>query len=69
MVGATRGNPEGFGDANGSSSQRPPPPPPNFAEYLAAQTELLRQLVQGQQQHQRGGPNVYQPQAAGYPEF
>ena len=71
MVGATRGNPEGFGDANGSSSQRPPPPPPNFAEYLAAQTELLRQLVQGQQQQQqqRGGPNVHQPQAAGYPEF
>src|SRR6185312_8230302 len=53
MVGATRGNPEGFGDANGSSSQRPPPPPPNFAEYLAAQTELLRQLVQGQQQQQQ----------------
>ena len=71
MVGATRGNPEGFGDANGSSSQRPPPPPPNFAEYLAAQTELLRQLVQGQQQQQqqRGGPNVHQTQAAGYPEF
>ena len=71
MVGATRGNPEGFGDANGSSSQRPPPPPPNFAEYLAAQTELLRQLVQGQQQQQqqRGGPNVHQPQAAGYLDF
>src|SRR6185503_8272078 len=71
MVGATRGNPEGFGDANGSSSQRPPPPPPNFAEYLAAQTELLCQLVQGQQQQQQqwGGPNVHQPQAAGYPEF
>ena len=73
MVGATRGNPEGFGNANGSGSQQPPPPPPNFAEYLAAQTELLRQLVQGQQQQQqqqqRGGPNVHQPQAAGYPEF
>ena len=45
MVGVTHGNPEGFGDANGSSSQRPPPPPPNFAEYLAAQTELLCQLI------------------------
>jgi len=42
-----------------------------IAEYLAAQTELLRQLVQRQQQQQqqRGGPNVHQPQAAGYPEF
>ena len=71
MVGATRGNPEGFGNANGSGSQQPPPPPPNFAEYLAAQTELLRQLVQGQQQQQQqwGGPHVHQPQAAGYSEF
>ena len=49
MVGATRGTPEGFGNASGSGSQHPPPPPPNFAEYLAAQTELLHQLVQGQQ--------------------
>ena len=37
MVGATRGNPEGFGDANGSSSQRPPtlrniwPPKPSYS--------------------------------------
>ena len=70
MVEATCGNPEGFGNANGSGSQQPPPPPPNFAEYLAAQTELLRQLIQGQQQQQhRGGHNVHQPQAAGYPEF
>jgi len=70
MVGATRGTPDGFGNANGSGSQQPPPPLPNFAEYLAAQTELLRQLVQGQQQQQqRGGHNVHQPQAAGYLEF
>ena len=70
MVGATLGNPDGFGNTNGSGSQQPPPPPPNFAEYLATQTELLRQLVQGQQQQQpRGGHNVHQPQAAGYPEF
>ena len=70
MVGATCGTPDGFGNANDSGSQQPPPPPPNFAEYLAAQTELLRQLVHGQQQQQqRGGHNVHQPQAAGYMEF
>ena len=45
--------PWGFRNANGSGSQQPPPPPPNFMEYLAAQTELLRQLVQGQQQQQQ----------------
>ena len=70
MVGVTHGTTVGFGNANGSGSQQPPPPPPNFAEYLAAQTELLRQLVQGQQQQQQwGGHNVHQPQAAGYPIF
>jgi hypothetical protein len=38
---------------------------------MAAQTELLRQIVQGQQPHhqQRGGHNAPQPQVAGYPEF
>jgi hypothetical protein len=41
---------------------------------MAAQTELLHQLVQGQQvfqqfQQQRGGHNVPQPQAAGYLHF
>ena len=66
MVGSTRGNPEGFVNASGSGSQQPPPPPPGIAEVLAAQTELLRQLVQGQQ---RGGHHAHQPQAAGYPEF
>ena len=67
MVGATHGTPEGFGNASGNGSQQPPPPPPNFAEYLAAQTELLRQLVQGQQQ--RGGRNDHQPQSVTYPDF
>jgi hypothetical protein len=67
MVGPTRGHPESFGNANGSGSQQPPPPPPNFAEYLAAQTELLRQLIQGQQQ--RGGCNDHQPQSTTYPDF
>ena len=66
MVGSTRGNPEGFVNASGSGSQQPPPPPPGIAEVLAAQTELLRQLVQGQQ---RGGHHAHQPQAAGYQDF
>ena len=70
MVGSTHGNPDGFGHASGSGSQQLPPPPPGFAEVLAAQTELLRQLVQGQQQQQqRGGQNVLQPQAASYSDF
>jgi hypothetical protein len=76
MVGATRGNPDGFG-ASGSRSQQtpppppPPPPPPSLAEVMATQTELLWQIVQGQQPHhqQRGGHNAPQPQVAGYPKF
>jgi hypothetical protein len=38
---------------------------------MAAQTELLRQIVQGQQPHhqQRGVHNAPQPQVAGYLEF
>ena len=47
MVGATRGTPDGFGQPSGSGSQQPPPPPLDLAEYLAAQTELFRQFVQG----------------------
>ena len=39
-------------------------------EYLAAQTELLRQLVQGQQQQQQwGGHNVHHQQEASYQDF
>src|SRR6185437_13124555 len=49
MVGHTRGTPDGFGREAGSGSQQPPPPPSNLAELMAMQTELLRQLVQGQQ--------------------
>ena len=67
MVGHTHGTPEGFGHETGSGSQQPPPPPPNLAELMAMQTELLRQLVQGQQnpphQQQRGGRDE---QPAGY---
>ena len=49
MVGPTRGTPEGFSHGQASGSQQPPPPPPNLAEVMALQTELLHQLVQGQQ--------------------
>ena len=65
MVGATRGTPSGFG-ASGSG-----PPPPGFTEIIAAQTELLRQIVQGQQlqQQQRDGHSIHQPRAARYREF
>ena len=67
MVGHTRGFPEGFGRETGSGSQQPLPPPPYLAELMAMQTELLRQLVQGQQnpprQQQRGGRDE---QPAGY---
>ena len=69
MVGHTRGSPEGFGRETGSGSQQPPPPPPNLAELMAMQTELLRQLVQGQQnppRQQHGGRDA---QPAGYQEF
>ena len=55
MVGSTRGSPNGFGaEGNGN----PPPPPQGIAEILAAQTEILRQLVQVQQQ-QRGGHHAH----------
>jgi hypothetical protein len=38
---------------------------------MAAQTELLRQILQGQQPHhqQRGVHHAPQPQVAGYQEF
>ena len=57
MVGQTHGTPEGFGRETSSGSQQPSPPPPNLAELMAMQTELLRQLVQGQQNqpHQQHG--------------
>ena len=45
MVGGTRGTPGGF-ETSGSGEPPPPPPPSGFAEVLAAQTVLLRQLVQ-----------------------
>ena len=53
MVGLMRGTPEGFCHGQVSGSQQPPLPPPNLAEDMALQTELLRQLVQGQQNQPR----------------
>ena len=61
MVGSTRGCPSGFG-AGGNGNPPPPPPPPGIAEVLAAQTEILRQLVQAQPQQQRGGHHAHQLQ-------
>ena len=67
MVGSTQGSPSCFG-ARGNGNPPPPPPPPGIAEVLAAQTEILRQLVQAQQQ-QWGGPHAHQPQEASYQDF
>src|SRR6185503_11151127 len=69
MVGQTRGMPEGFGRESGSGSQQPPPPPSNLAELMAMQTELLRQLVQGQQNQPRQQHGGRDAQPAGYQEF
>ena len=70
MVGPRRETSTGL---RASSSVTPPPSPPlpGPAEVLAAQTELLRQLVQGQQAQQqpRGGRHDHQPQAASYSDF
>jgi hypothetical protein len=69
----TCNTPSDFG-ASGNGQPQQPPPPSNVAEVMAAQTELLRQLVQGQQafqqfQQQHGGHNAHQSQAAGYLDF
>jgi hypothetical protein len=63
MVGSTIGMPSGFG-AVGSGTPPAPPPPPGIAEVLAAQTELLQQIVQVQQQ--LGGHNAHHLQEASY---
>ena len=72
MVGSTRGTPEGFTHGQTSGSQQPPPPPPNLAEVMALQTELLRQLVQGQQNQpcsQQRGRDDHIPPTPGYQDF
>ena len=62
-----RGTPSGFG-AGGNGDPPPPPPPVGIAEVLAAQTEILRQLVQAQQQP-RGGHHAHKAQEASYQDF
>src|SRR6185295_18278273 len=69
MVGHTRGTLDGFGCEAGSVSQQPPPPPSNLAELMAMQTELLRQLVQGQQNQPRQQHGGREAQPTGYQEF
>ena len=54
--------------AGGNDNPPPPPPPHGIAEVLAAQTEILRQLVQTQQQ-QRGGHHAHKAQEASYQDF
>ena len=72
MVGSTRGTPKGFTHGQISGSQQPPPPPPNLAEVMALQTELLCQLVQGQQNQphsQQRGCDDHIPLASSYQDF
>ena len=72
MVGSTRGTPEGFSHGQAGGSRQPPPPPPNLPEVIAMQTELLHQLVQGQQNQPRSqqrGCDDHIPLAARYQEF
>ena len=72
MVGPMCGTPERFSHVQASGSQQPPPPPPNLAEVMALQTELLRQLVQGQQNQpcsQQRGHDDHIPLAPGYQDF
>ena len=67
-----RGTPEGFCHGQASGSQQLPPPPPNLAEVMALLTELIRQLVQGQQNQPRSqqrGREDYIPPAPGYQDF
>jgi hypothetical protein len=49
MVGSTRSTPNGF-DASGSGDLPPPPPMTPVESFMAAQTEVLRQILQTQQQ-------------------
>ena len=72
MVGSTRGTPEGFSHGQASGSQQLPAPPPNLVEAMALQTELIRQLVQGQQNQprlQQRGRDDHIPRASGYQDF
>jgi hypothetical protein len=49
MVGTMRSSPNGFG-ANSSGDLPPPPPMTPSEAFMATQTEVLRQILQTQQQ-------------------
>jgi hypothetical protein len=49
MVGPTCSSPNGFG-ASGSGDLLPPPPMTSVETFMATQTEVLRQILQTQQQ-------------------
>jgi hypothetical protein len=49
MVGSTRSTPNGF-DASGSGDLPLPPPMTPVESFMATQTEVLRQILQTQQQ-------------------
>jgi hypothetical protein len=73
MVGATHGNPHEFGEASGSNLP-PPPPPPNMTPmetFLLAQADMLRQILQNQQQmNQRRNDQLEEdPRVATYAQF
>jgi hypothetical protein len=73
MVGATRGNPHGFGEASGSNLP-PPPPPPNMMPmetFLLAQADMMRQILQNQHQmNQRRNDQLEKdPRVATYAQF
>src|SRR5688572_2799939 len=54
---------------SGSEVPPPPPPPATLEGILAAQTELLRHIAQGQQQQPQGGRAHQQPHVACYEYF
>jgi hypothetical protein len=73
MVGSTRGNPHGFGGASGSDLT-PPAPPPNMMPmetFLLAQADMMRQILQNQQQmNQRRNDQLEEdPRVATYAQF
>jgi hypothetical protein len=49
MVGPTHSSPNGFGSSGSGDLQLPPPMTPSEA-FMATQTEVLRQILQTQQQ-------------------
>ena len=76
MVGQTRTSPNGFA-ANGSNGDQPPPPPTMTVQeqFVVAQTEVMRQILQTQQliaqqlQQNRGGNHEGPQPIAKYDHF